>query len=67
MSQGNGGRDIEVTPPIMFQITVTADGRVTWVQPQGTDDVYFRGMMDKCREAVLAQIADSGRSKFALL
>lgn len=49
---------IEVNPdkPV-FQVTLTASGHVTWTCPQGTDDVYFRGMMDKLRETILGQMA----------
>ena len=49
---------IEVNPDApLFQVTLTRSGAVTWTCPQGTDDVYFRGMMDKLRETILAQMA----------
>lgn len=61
MSAGPLGFDprqaIEVSAEdVLFQVTVSKQGHITWKCPVGTDDVYFRGMMDKVKDAVLVQM-----------
>jgi hypothetical protein len=37
----------------MFTVIVYTDGTMFWKQPPGTDEIFFRGMMDKVKETVV--------------
>jgi hypothetical protein len=47
------GGEVETGKQAMFTVIVYTDGTMFWKQPPGTDEIFFRGMMDKVKETVV--------------
>ena len=45
--------EVETGKQAMFTVIVYTDGTMFWKQPPGTDEIFFRGMMDKVKETVV--------------
>lgn len=51
MADVNGGAQ-----QFVFFVGLQPDGQLRWTLPQGVDDVYVRGILDKIKEIIVAEM-----------